>query len=314
MRVLVTGAGGFVGRHLVDHLAMRGHDVVAGTRGSEARVRPGIRSVSLDMLSAEDIRKAVSLSKPEAIIHLAAQSNVADSWRDPLHTMRLNTIASIQLLDTIRELCPGTKLISIGSSEEYGATPQCGEPITETAPCLPQNPYAVSKFSAGQLLLQMARRDGLNVVHVRPFNHFGPGQSLGFVIADFASQIARIEQEETAPIIRVGNLAAKRDFTDVRDVVRAYASLIECEAEPGIFNASSMSPREVGGILHTLIGFSQAPISIEVDNGKFRPIDVPVYVGSSDKLRQAVGWSPQLNFEQSLLETLDWWRERTGYS
>ncbi|RUS45255.1 GDP-mannose 4,6-dehydratase [Cohnella sp. AR92] len=308
MRVLLTGAGGFVGRHLAEYLAKQGHEVTAGLRSSKSGDSCFIRHVRLDIRSPEAIRHALLLAQPETVIHLAAQSNVADSWRDPLHTMQLNAIASLHLLEAIREICPAAKLISIGSSEEYGATPDHGEPITELSPCIPQNPYAVSKFAAGQLLMQTARRDGLNVIHVRPFNHFGPGQSPGFVVADFASQIAMIETGRMDPVIRVGNLSAKRDFTDVRDVVRAYASLSENEVEPGIYNVSSMIPREIVGILHTLVQFSRVPIEIEVDTGKFRPVDIPVYVGSSDKLRKAVGWSPRWSFEQSLLETLNWWR------
>jgi GDP-4-dehydro-6-deoxy-D-mannose reductase len=309
MHILVTGAGGFVGQHLVPLLVQRDHHVIAGVHNQATLFDKEVQTVQLNVMDRDKIIDVMKETKPDVIVHLAAQSNVRVSWEHPLETIQMNTIAAINILEAMKTACPQAKLISVGSSEEYGMFYSNGESITEQSPCIPQNPYAVSKFAAGQILLQKAYKDNLLVIHARPFNHFGPGQKLGFVIADFASQIVQIESGAREPVIRVGNLASQRDFTDVRDIVRAYLLLVENNAAPGVYNISSMIPREIQWILHTLIDNSNVKISIEVDPGKLRPIDIPVYFGSSEKLRQAVNWQPEFEFKQSLMETLEWWRQ-----
>jgi len=312
MRILVTGAGGFAGRHLVPLLAQRRHEVTAGVHESRPEPVAGVSCVRMDVMNRDNVMQVVKDAQPDAIVHLAAQSNVRRSWANAAETLQCNTIASLHIYEAMKSACPHAKLLSVGSSEEYGgeALPD-REPITERAPCVPLNPYAVSKFAAGQLLRQLARQDGMRVIHARPFNHFGPGQREGFVVADFASQIVRIESGAGEPVIKVGNLSAVRDFTDVRDVVRAYLLLLESDIESGVYNISSMVPREIRWILDRLIASAKTAIRVEVDPEKLRPVEIPVYVGSSKKLEQAVGWKPQYDIERSLQETLEWWRERT---
>jgi GDP-4-dehydro-6-deoxy-D-mannose reductase len=196
----------------------------------------------------------------------------------------------------------------IGSNEEYGA-PQPDElPQTEESPLRPNNPYAVSKVAQDFLGLQYYLAYGLPVVRVRPFNHTGPGQSPRFVVPAFASQIARIEAGLQEPVMRVGNLDAARDFSDVRDIVRGY-HLAVTKGEPGeVYNLASGRPQSVRGLLETLLGYSQVKIRVEIDPERYRPVDVPVAYGSAEKFRQRTGWMPQIPFEQTLRDTLEYWR------
>jgi GDP-4-dehydro-6-deoxy-D-mannose reductase len=173
---------------------------------------------------------------------------------------------------------------------------------------LPQNPYSTSKLAMGQVALQLARRDNLKVIHVRPFNHFGPGQLEGYVVSDYAAQVARIEKGLIPPVIKVGDLSSSRDFTDVRDVVSAYALLLEKNLESGIYNVCSGIPREIKGILELLISYAKVKVAVEVDPERFRPSEVPIFVGSADKIKRATSWFVERSFEESILETLEWWR------
>lgn len=313
MRILVTGADGFVGRYLVDTLCNRGHEVVAGmllpTKCFGAN--ENVQAVSfnlLDKASMQDVLK----TRVDGVIHLAAQSMVQMSWTDPAQTINVNVLGTIYLVETIKELCPDAKLITIGSSEEYGSAGNTGIPLSEDRPCLPQNPYAVSKFAAGQIALQMALKHHLQLIHVRPFNHFGPAQRCGFVISDFASQIADIEAGRKEPILFTGDLSAQRDFTDVRDVVHAYALLMECKVENGIYNVCSSQPRSIESILDFLLSKSTKKIAVRRDMEKLRPSNVPLFAGSNKKIVTATGWHPVKRFEESVCDTLHWWREQAS--
>lgn len=249
MRVLVTGAAGFVGKHLVSELAKSGHFVYAVTRENGMSSTDWVQYVNYNILSQEEVFLMLNALKPEGIIHLAAQSNVKAAWELPSRTLETNILSTIYLVEGIKKCIPEAKLITIGSSEEYGWTAQKGEPLTEEHSCLPQNPYASSKFVAGQVMLQLAGKDKLNMIHVRPFNHFGPGQKKGFVVSDFASQIARIEQSLQPPIIEVGDLSAQRDFSHVRDIIHAYILLLESEVPVGIYNVCSGTARSIQSIV-----------------------------------------------------------------
>lgn len=308
MRVFVTGATGFAGGHLVEALACGGHQVFAGARKNSADFHDTVKVYPFDLLSTEEVRGVLEDVRPEGIIHLAAQSNVQRAWENPAETMEVNVLGTVHLLNAARRVVPAARVIVAGSGDEYGLTAKAEETLNEEHPCLPQNPYAVSKLAAGQVALQLARRDSLQVIHARPFNHFGPGQKEGFVVSDFASQVARIEAGLLPPVIRVGDLDVERDFTDVRDVVRAYILLLESNLTSGIYNICSGVPRLVRGILQTLVNQCAVPVEIEVHPERFRPVEVFRFTGSPRKLEQATGWKPRRAFEQSLLDTLEWWR------
>ncbi|MCX7773625.1 MAG: GDP-mannose 4,6-dehydratase [Clostridia bacterium] len=310
MRVLVTGANGFVGKHLVAALVERHHTVYAAMLDHSDTFLKPVTNCFFDITDETQVNEVMERVKPEGIIHLAAQSMVKRAWESPNSTLITNTISTISILECMKKHAPNAKLISIGSSEEYGLAGKTVVPLTEDSGCFPMNPYATSKLAAGQIVLQLAQRDQVQVVHVRPFNHFGPGQREGFVISDFASQVARIEKKIIPPVIRVGDLSASRDFTDVRDVVDAYISLLESNVSLGIYNICSGKPVVVEQILKFLVGQSSVQIEVQKDPSRMRPSDVPQFIGSYEKLNKETGWKPKLLFEDSLLETLKWWRSK----
>lgn len=309
MRVLITGAEGFVGSHLIKLLLERGHEVFAGVHKSTSTV-DGVENVTCDILNRERLEMVMQELKPAGVIHLAAQSKVIVAWEEPADTVLINTIGSINLVQAATGVVPGVKVLTIGSSEEYGLAARQGEQLTEEAACLPQNPYSSSKLAMGQIILQLARRDSLNIMHVRPFNHFGPGQQEDYVMSDFAAQVARIEKGLIEPVIRVGDLSTRRDFTAVRDVVRAYALLLEGDLESGVYNICSGIPREIKAILNFMVSRARVAVQVEVDAERFRPSEVPVFVGSAKKIKNLTGWQPELDFEEAVVETMDWWREQ----
>lgn len=309
MRILVTGANGFVGKHLIQALCRRRHQVFAAGVHESHAVSPEIATLHFDIVNYLDVKKCMQQVNPDGVIHLAAQSMVKASWEDPTNTVNINILGTVNIVRAVKEVVPNARVLTIGTSEEYGLTGKKGIPLTEDDKCLPQNPYAISKLAAGQFALQIAQKDQLNVIHVRPFNHFGPGQRTGFVVSDFASQIVQIERNLIPPIIRVGDLTAQRDFTDVRDIVEAYIALMEnIEVCNGIYNICSGTAHSIEAILDQLLGYAATPITIDVDQSLFRPVEVPLFVGSAQKIQDVVGWRPKRDFRASILETLQWWR------
>ena len=308
MRILVTGACGFVGGYLVNVLRERGHEVVAAVQNVNRQFSQPVRTVTFDITNAKETTDTIMTIQPDLIINLAAQSMVVKAWEDPQATFAVNVLGLLNICEVLRSRLPNCRLINIGSSEEYGLTALQRKALQEAEPCLPQNPYALSKFTAGQLLIQMAQRYGLQAIHLRPFNHFGPGQRTGYVVSDFCSQIARMEKGELEPEMMVGDLNAQRDFTDVRDVIEAYALIAEQGLPTGIYNICSGEPRRVQDILDFLLHQAKVPIRVKIDQEKLRPSDVPLFIGSASKLRAAIGWTPKRDFQASLIETLEWWR------
>ena len=306
-RILVTGACGFVGGHLVARLVGSGHQLTAAVQNPACQFDTAVQKITFDLTRPEEVLAAVANSRPDVILHLAAQSMVMKSWEAPADTLRVNTLGTVHLLEAVRKIGRGL-LVTIGSSDEYGLAGPSGIPLTEETPCQPQNPYAVSKFAAGQLAMQLAHKHGLQVVHLRPFNHFGPGQRTGYVVSDFCSQIARIEQGELQPEIVVGDLSAQRDFTDVRDVIEAYALIAEKGLPTGIYNVCSGRPRRVSVILDFLLQEAKVPIQVTVDPERLRPSDVPLFIGSSEKIQKELGWEARRDSFCSLRDTLEWWR------
>jgi GDP-4-dehydro-6-deoxy-D-mannose reductase len=310
MKVLVTGAGGFVGRYLVETLISHQHQVSAlGIGNSEYLKASGVTIYEADITDFSAVLNSLQKEKPDAVIHLAAVSNVPLSWQKPGLTIDVNIRGTVNVLQALAQVNTSATFLSIGSSDEYGLAAKAGIPLEEEMLCQPQNPYSISKYCAEQLVLQLGKKYGVNVIHTRSFNHFGPGQAKGFVLSDFASQIADIEKGKKPPILRVGDLSVSRDFTFVEDVVDAYAALIEKQAPSGVYNVCSGKARNVGAILQLLLSFSSASIKVEKDPAKYRISEVPYFIGNSEKLFKATGWEPVCDFEDSLKSVLDYWRK-----
>lgn len=305
MKVLVTGAGGFVGEYLVKLLKAHNHDVVAiGINNGAFLKELSVPTHVVNILDYPVLRETMQNVVPDAVIHLAAVSNVPISWNKPGLTIDVNIHGTVNVLQALYEVNPKAKFLNIGSSDEYGLTAKCRKPLTEDMPCQPQNPYSISKYCTEQMVLQLGKKYGMNVISTRSFNHFGPGQAKGFVVSDFASQIKAIEEGEQEPVIRVGDLSAARDFTFVSDVVEAYVSLIEKDVESGVYNVCSGKAMTVQEILDMMLHLSSKEIKVEIDEGKFRPSEVPFFVGCADKLSNATGWKVSTDIVDGLKNIL----------
>jgi GDP-4-dehydro-6-deoxy-D-mannose reductase len=296
MQVLITGAAGFVGAHLTTLAQQQGATVTGPTREE------------LDLLDAGATRAAVAEARPDAVFHLAALASVGQSWQDPAETIDENIRATRSLLDAVRAESPDAVVLVAGSGEQYGPVAADRLPVAEEEPLRPQNPYAVSKAAADLLAGFYADAHGMRVVRTRAFNHAGPGQSDAYVVAAFARQIAEAERAGAPElVIGTGNLEPRRDFTDVRDVVRAYWLLAE-RGEPGIFNVCSGVSVRVADILARLAALTELRIEQRTDPARLRKHEVMDIRGSHDRLTQATGWQPEIALDQTLADTLDWWR------
>lgn len=313
MRALITGAGGFVGSHLIDYLLSHTEWELTGTVHpalDHQPQNPRLHCARLDLRDPEAVGALMDARQPDHVFHLAAQSFVPTSFADPWDTLENNIRSQLNLLEAARRSEREVRVMVVGSNEEYGAPRPDELPQTEHNPLRPTNPYAVSKVTQDFLGLQYHLAYGVPVVRVRPFNHTGPRQSPRFVVPAFASQIARIEAGLQEPVLRVGNLEAARDFTDVRDIVRAY-HLAMVEGQPGeVYNLASGRPRVIRELLETLLSYSEAEIRVERDPARYRPVDVPVVRGSAEKFRALTGWQPRIPFEQTLRDVLDYWRDQ----
>lgn len=311
MRILVTGAGGFVGEYLVRRLISNNHKVTAMGIGNGAFLdEMGVPVHEVDILDFDAVKACMETASPEAVIHLAAISNVGLSWKKPGLTIDVNIRGTVNVLQALADVNPSGVFLSIGSSDEYGLAAKSGIPLKEDVLCQPQNPYSISKYCAEQMVLQLGRKLGIKVIHTRSFNHFGPGQAKGFVTSDFASQIAAIERGEQKPVLSVGDLSASRDFTFVADVVEAYASLVECKVPAGVYNICSGKARKMQEILDQLLALAKVEISVVSDPEKMRPSEVPFFVGSAEKLKAATGWEPRYDFASGMEAVLEYWRGR----
>lgn len=316
LQALITGAGGFVGRHLCAYLLAHTDWEMLGTvypQQVEAQPpEPCLRLRHADLRDPEGVRALVDEVQPDYIFHLAAQSFVPASFSDPWDTLENNIRAELNLLEAVRRSGRDVRVLVVGSNEEYGAPRPEELPQTEDSPLRPNNPYAVSKIAQDFLGFQYYLAYGVPVVRVRPFNHTGPGQAPRFVVPAFASQIARVEAGLQEPVMQVGNLDVARDFTDVRDIVRAYYLAVTQGESGEVYNLASGQAQSVRGLLETLLSYSKTDIRVERDPARYRPVDVPVVYGSSEKFHHRTGWEPQIPFEQTLRDTLEYWRGQVG--
>ncbi|HVV38098.1 MAG TPA: GDP-mannose 4,6-dehydratase [Acidimicrobiales bacterium] len=292
MRVFVTGGHGFVGTYLVEHLRALGDDVTAPHQND------------VDLGDQSTLTAAVLAASPDAVIHLAALAHVGESWKDPARTFDVNAVGTLHLLEATRRVEPAPRVLLIGSAEVYGPVRPEDLPLTEDHKLNPVTPYAVSKVAAEYLGVQYHLGFGVPVVRARSFNHIGPGQAGRFVVADIAGRIAEaIKSGDTSPI-KVGNLSARRDYTDVRDVVRAYRLLVTEGTAGEAYNVCSGVDVSVETLAQKLLALADVDLRVEVDPALVRPVDVPVLVGSNARLRAATGWQPEISLDDTLRDVL----------
>ncbi len=311
MEILITGAGGFVGRHLIAHLAAQSDAVL------HAAIFEPVTSWTMpatpypvDLRDAAAVRALVERVRPDGVFHLAAVADVGKSFEQPWAILENNLLSQVNLLEALRAFAPEARTLIVSSAEVYGAAGDASRALDEDTPFAPANPYSVSKAAQDMLGLEYFLAYQMPVLRARPFNHIGPGQVPGFVASDFASQIAAIEAGLREPVLYVGNLEAERDFTDVRDVVRAYR-LILAKGEPGaVYNVCRGQAHSIQYLLDVLLSYSTAKIEVQPDPARLRPVDVPRRVGDASRLRAQTGWEPEIPFEQSLLDILTDWRRR----
>ena len=317
MRILITGITGFAGSHLADFLLAERKDVdIYGmvrwrskTENIE-HIRDKIKLYECDIRDAYSVNKVIREVRPERIFHLAAQSFVPTSWRAPAETLTTNVIGELNIFEAVRQNGIDPLIHIAGSSEEYGLVKKDEIPIKETNPLRPLSPYAVSKVGQDLLGYQYFKSYGLKIIRTRGFNHTGPRRGEVFVCSDFAKQVARIEKGKQKPIIKVGNLKAKRDFTDVRDMVRAYWLVLEKGKIGEVYNICSNKAYSIKEVLDILLSLSRKRIKIEEDPQRMRPSDVPILLGDNTKFKKETGWQPEISFEKSIKDLLDYWRQR----
>ena len=317
MRVLITGITGFAGSHLADyilqnHPGVEVHGLVRWRSRLEniLHLKDKIKLHEADLKDGVSLKKCLEEVKPDRIFHLAAQSFVPTSWRCPSETFTINAVGQINLFEAVLSLKLSPKIQIAGSSEEYGLALPEEMPMKETNLLRPLSPYAVSKVAQDLLAFQYFKSYGLKTVRTRGFNHTGPRRGEVFICSSFAKQIAEIEKKKRKPVIYVGNLEAKRDFTDVRDTVRAYWLSLEKGKEGEVYNIGSGKSFSMKEVLDMLLSMAAINIKVEVDPARLRPSDVPILISDCTKFTQLTGWKPKIPFQQSLQDLLDYWRER----
>lgn len=320
MRILVTGAEGFVGGHLLRALARDRENQLFGGHGPHlpaasasqlAGEDVGVEAVPLDVTSTGSIEAAIARVQPDQVYHLAAQSSVGRSFEDPVGTWEVNATGTLRLAEALRATGRPIRLLVVSSVEVYGAVPFEQQPIDESYPLRPSTPYGASKAAAEIAALQVAASGSLEVVVARSFNHAGPGQDERFVFPGMALQLARMQHNHAERVLRVGNLQVHRDYLDVRDVVRAYQTLMQAGESGGVYNVCSGQSRSLETLVTRLAELSGTGARIELDPERLRPVDIPVQYGSVERLR-ALGWEPEIDMEQTLTDLLVEARQRAA--
>ncbi|MBN1445123.1 MAG: GDP-mannose 4,6-dehydratase [Candidatus Omnitrophica bacterium] len=317
-RYLITGFSGFVSAHFIEHInGLRNNADVLGVDISEPDFEPGrynninIEFSMLDLLDTGRVKEAILKFRPDFVLHLASFSSVAFSWKNPVVSFRNNTNIFLNLLEALRETGMNCRVLSIGSSEEYGIEEKSDIPLSESAPLHPVSPYAAARVSQELLSMIYSSGYGLDIVMTRSFNHFGPGQKDIFAVPSFAKQLTRIKkQNRKEGILHVGNPDVVRDFIDVRDVVKAYYRLLENGRNGQIYNVCAgrnISIREIIGLMADYLGVK---VELRTENSLIRPNDNPVIVGNNKKIRDELGWQPEIPMEKSIADICDYWMER----
>ncbi|MBD2860875.1 GDP-mannose 4,6-dehydratase [Paenibacillus oceani] len=314
MKALVTGISGFVGSHMAEFL-LNNNVEVTGTIRQRSRMDhirhiKDVQLVECELRDPFSVETLIGEIKPDLIFHLAAQSFVPTSWNSPIDTIHNNVAGQVNIMEALRRFDLASKMQVACSSEEYGHVEPDEVPIRETNPLRPLSPYAVSKVAQDYLGYQYYKSYGLPIVVTRTFNHTGPRRGENFVTSNFAKQIADIEKGRKPPVIHVGNLTAKRDFTDVRDVVRAYWLALE-KGKPGeTYNIASGTCYTVQEVLDLLLSYSNVSISIQEDPARLRPSDVEILLGDATKFQSETGWKPEIPFEKTMRDLLQYWRDQ----
>lgn len=314
---LITGANGFLGRHLVNLLETDSNAVYGVSRRIPNDLiagHPDIRYEQCNLVDHAAVFEVLKKIKPDCIYHLAAESSVASSWKSPINIMNNNVLSQINIFETIRELELSTRIVVACSSEEYGLVRESDLPVNEKYCFNPLSTYAVSKVAQDMLAYQYNKSYDMDIVRVRSFNLTGPGSSPVYALSSFAKQIADIEKGIAKNTIIVGNLNVKRDFTDVRDAAKAYYQ-VALKAKPGaVYNLCSGKAHDLGNLLDYLVSLSHMSIRMEVDKSRFRPSDLPVMLGDNTKIKTEIGWKPQIDIYETLSDLLNYWRSHTTTS
>ncbi len=320
MRVLITGITGFVGSHMAEYALGKGAQVFGSTRWRSKtenieHLRSKVTFIESDLRDLSSVRALLEISVPDYVVHLAAQSFVGVSWHAPAETLTTNIISQVNLLEALRGLKMSPRFLAAGSSEEYGLVLEGELPIKETNPLRPLSPYAVSKVTQDMMAYQYFKSYGLPIVRTRAFNHEGPRRGDVFVTSNFARQVAEIEAGMREPVVYVGDLTPRRDYSDVRDIVRGYWLLLE-RGEPGeVYNLCSGRSWSIQQVLDFVLNLSTVKgITVKTDPARLRPSDVMILEGDPTKMHKATGWKVEIPFERTLTELLDYWRQRTRAS
>lgn len=316
MKILITGVSGFVGSHLADHLLAEGKHEIFGSikwrsdRKNILHIQDKLKLCECDIKDAFAMNTLISEIKPDRIFHLAAQSYVPFSWRAPQETLTTNVIGEVNLFEAVRQAGIDPLIHIAGSSEEYGMVYPEEIPIKETNPLRPLSPYGVSKVAQDLLGFQYFKSYGLKIVRTRAFNHTGPRRAVVFATSNFAKQIIEIKEGKREPVMYVGNLDAVRDFLDVRDVARAYRLVLEKGTPGEVYIIASGKGVKIKEMLEKLVALSQVDLEIKEDPERLRPSDVELLIGSSEKFQKATGWKPEIPFDKTLKDLLDFWQKQ----
>ncbi len=317
MNVLITGITGFAGSHLAEyilaeHPGARVHGLIRWRSRMDniAHLAGRVELHEADLKDIVSLKKALAAARPDKIFHLAAQSFVPTSWRLPAETFQINSIGQLNLFEALLDLKLNPRIQIAGSSEEYGMVFADEVPMKETNPLRPLSPYAVSKVAQDLLGYQYFKSYGLRAIRTRGFNHTGPRRGDVFVTSNFAKQLAQIEKGLREPVIQVGNLDAKRDFTDVRDMVKAYWLATEKGEDGDVYNVGTGGTISMHQLLDMLLGLTKVKVQVKVDPERLRPSDVQILQADPAKFCRQTGWAPVIPFEKTLRDLLDYWRER----